>query len=105
MPATDLKSGKVFYGQASPNFTFSFGNHRRRVLRAKEERDLPACKQCSVQKPASLMVWGCINAYSMAVCIFWKALLKLKGIQYKGFRATYALLQTISISEKAFQER
>ncbi len=23
------------------------------------------CYQCSVQKPASLMVWGCISAYSM----------------------------------------
>ncbi len=33
-------------------------NHGRRVLRAKEEGDLPACYQCSVQKPASLKVWG-----------------------------------------------
>ncbi len=42
------------------------GNHGRRVLRAKEERDFPACCQRSVQKPASLMVWGCISAYSMS---------------------------------------
>ncbi len=41
------------------------GNHGRCVLRAKEERDLPACHQRSVQKPASLMVWGCISAYGM----------------------------------------
>jgi len=41
------------------------GNHRRRVLRAKEEGDLPACYQRSVQKPASLMVRGCISAYGM----------------------------------------
>ncbi len=40
-------------------------NHGRRVLRAKEEGDLPACHQRSVQKPASLMVWGCISAYGM----------------------------------------
>ncbi len=33
---------------------------------AKEEGDLPACLQCSVQKPASLMVWGCISAYGMS---------------------------------------
>ncbi len=33
-------------------------NHGRRVLRAKEEGDLPACHQSSVQKSASLMVWG-----------------------------------------------
>ncbi len=31
----------------------------------KEEGDLPACYQRSVQKPASLMVWGCISAYGM----------------------------------------
>ncbi len=41
------------------------GNHGRRVLRAKEEGDLPACHQHSVQKPASLMVWGCISSYDM----------------------------------------
>ncbi len=40
-------------------------NHGRRVLRAIEEGDLPACYQRSVQKPASLMVWGCISAYGM----------------------------------------
>ncbi len=46
-------------------FDILVGNHGRRVLRAKEEGDLPACYQHSVQKPASLMVWGCISAYSM----------------------------------------
>ncbi len=46
-------------------FDILVGNHGRRVLRAKEEGDLPACYQRSVQKPASLMVWGCINAYGM----------------------------------------
>ncbi len=40
-------------------------NHGRCVLRAKEEGDLPACYQHSVQKPASLMVWQCISAYDM----------------------------------------
>ncbi len=46
-------------------FGILVGNHGRRVLRAKEEGDLPACHQLSVQKPASLMVWGCISAYGM----------------------------------------
>ncbi len=46
-------------------FDIFVGNHRRRVRRAKEEGDLPACHQRSVQKPASLMVWGCIGAYGM----------------------------------------
>ncbi len=41
-----------------PKFDILVGNHGRRVLRAKEEEDLPACYQLSVQKPASLMVWG-----------------------------------------------
>ncbi len=46
-------------------FDILVGNHRRRVLQAKEEGDLPACHQHSVQKPASLMAWGCIGAYGM----------------------------------------
>ncbi len=46
-------------------FVILVGNHGRRVLRSKEEGDLPACYQRSVQKPASLMVWGCIIAYGM----------------------------------------
>ncbi len=54
----------MFYGHES-KFDILVGNHGRRVLRAKEERDLPACYQRSVQKPASLMVWGCISAYGM----------------------------------------
>ncbi len=41
------------------------GNQGRRVLQAKEEGDLPAFYQRSVQKPASLMVWGCTSAYVM----------------------------------------
>ncbi len=45
-------------------------NHGCRVLRAKEEGDLPACHQRSVQKPASLIVWGvhkCIR-YGQLAC-------------------------------------
>ncbi len=46
-------------------FDILVGNHRDRVLWAKEEGDHPACYQRSVQKPSSLMVWGCISAYCM----------------------------------------
>ncbi len=46
-------------------FDILVGNHGRCVLRAKEEGDLPASYQRSVQKPASLMVWGCRSAYGM----------------------------------------
>ncbi len=81
-------------------FEILVGNHGRHVLLGKEEGDLPACYQHSVQKPASLMVWGCISAYGMG------SLHVLEGIMnaeryIKGFRATYALLQTTSISGKA----
>ncbi len=40
-------------------FDILVGNHRRCVLRAKEEGYLPACHQ------ASLIGWGCISAYGM----------------------------------------
>ncbi len=50
------------------------------IMDAKEEGDLPACYQRSVQKPASLMVWGCISAYGMGSLHVWKALWMLKGI-------------------------
>ncbi len=46
-------------------FDILVGNHGRRVLRAKEEGDLPACYPHSGQKPSSLMVWRCISAYIM----------------------------------------
>ena len=40
------------------------------VLQAKEEGDLPACHQRLVQKPASLMVWGCISADGMGMTVW-----------------------------------
>ena len=49
-----------------------FGNHGRHVLRTKDERDHPAWYQRSVQKPASLMVRGCISAYGMGSLHIWK---------------------------------
>ncbi len=74
-------------------FDILVGNHRRRVLWAKKEGDLPACHQRSVQKPASLMVW-CIR-FGQLACFgrhyeCWKV--------YKGFIATYAPLQMTCIS-------
>ncbi len=46
-------------------FDILVGNHGRCVLQAKKEGDLPVCYQRSAQKPSSLMVWGCISAYSV----------------------------------------
>ncbi len=63
-------------------FDILVGNHRHRVLWAKEEGDLPACYQNSVQKPASLMVWGCIR-YGQLACFggrhykCWKVYIKV----------------------------
>ncbi len=79
-------------------FDILVGNHGRCVLLAKEEGVLPACYQHSVQKPASLMVWGCMLRYGHLACFgrhyeCWKV--------YKDFRATYAPLQMTSISRKA----
>ncbi len=61
---TVLKWKSVLWSDES-KFDILVGNHGCRVLRAKEEGDLPACHQRSFQKPASLMVWGCISAHSM----------------------------------------
>ncbi len=55
-------------------FDILVGNHGHLVLRAKEEGDISARHQRSVQKPASLMVWG----------------VRYLGI---GFREKYAPLQ------------
>ncbi len=61
---TVSKCTSVLWSDES-KFYILVGNHGCVVLQAKEEGDLPACYQRSVQKPASLMVWGCICAYSM----------------------------------------
>ncbi len=66
---TVSKCKNVLWSDGS-KFDIIVGNHGCHVLRAKEEGDLPACYQCSVQKPASLMLWRCV----IAACMFWKAL-------------------------------
>ncbi len=72
---------KSVLGSDDSKFDILVGNHGRRILWAKEERELPACYQRSVQKSASLMVWGmhmCIWYGQLA--LFLKALLMLKII-------------------------
>ncbi len=76
-------------------FDILVGNHRRRVLRAKEEGDLPACYQRSkVSISDGMGVHKCIQ-YGQLACFgrhyeCWKV--------YKGFRAAYAPLQMTCIS-------
>ncbi len=77
-------------------FDILVGNHGRHVLQAKEEGDLSACYQHSVQKPASLMVWGCISAYGMGSLHVLGGTMNAE--RYLKVLATYAPLQTTCIS-------
>ncbi len=40
------------------------------MLRTKEEKDHPDGYQQQVQKPGSVMVWGCVSALGKGPCIF-----------------------------------
>ncbi len=70
------------------------GNQGRRVLRAKEEWDLPVCYQCSIQKPASLMVWGCIR-YGQLACFgrHYECLKIYKGLEKYMLPSRWHLFQ------------
>ncbi|KAI5088731.1 hypothetical protein C0J45_21303 [Silurus meridionalis] len=55
----------------------------RHVIRTKEDKDNPSCHQRSVQKPASLMVWGCMSACGMGSLHIWKGTINAEsGINY-----------------------
>ncbi len=53
-------------------FEVLFEKLGRHVIRTKEDKDNPSCYQRSVQKPASLMVWGCMSACGMGSLHIWK---------------------------------
>ena len=55
---TDEQWKSVMWSDES-TFQIVFGNHGRRVLQAKEEKDHPDCYQLKVQKPTPVMVWRC----------------------------------------------
>ncbi len=61
---TVSKWKRVLWSDES-KFDILVGNRGWGVLWAKEEGDHPACYQHSVQRLASLMVWGYISAYGM----------------------------------------
>ncbi len=83
-------------------FDILVGNHGCSVLRAKEEGDLPACYQLSVQNPASLMVWGCINVYGMGSLHVLEGTTNVERYM-KVLEQQYAPLQMTSISGKALR--
>ncbi len=63
------------------------------MLRTKEEKDHPDCYQQQVQKPGSVMVWGCVSALGKVTCTSVMAPLMLKvhrdfGAQYAAFKKT-----------------
>ncbi len=53
-------------------FEVLFGKLGCHVIRTKEDKDNPSCYQRSVQKPSSLMVWGCMSACGMGSLHIWK---------------------------------
>ncbi|KAK3567028.1 hypothetical protein QTP86_008979 [Hemibagrus guttatus] len=53
-------------------FEVLFGKLGPHVIRTKEDKDNPSCYQRSVQKPASLMVCGCMSACGMGSLHIWK---------------------------------
>ncbi|KAK3556540.1 hypothetical protein QTP70_009203 [Hemibagrus guttatus] len=61
-------------------FEVLFGKLGRHVIRTKEDKDNPSCYQRSVQKPASLMVWGCMSACGMGSLHIWKGTINAESV-------------------------
>ncbi|KAK3569445.1 hypothetical protein QTP86_030086 [Hemibagrus guttatus] len=65
-------------------FEVLFGKLGRHVIRTKEDKDKPSCYQRSVQKPASLMVWGCMSACGMGSLHIWKGTINAERLQLQS---------------------
>ncbi len=63
---------KTVLWSAKLKFEVLFGKLGRHVIWTKKDKDNPSCYQRSVQKPASLMVWGCMSACGMGSLHIWK---------------------------------
>ncbi|KAK3528676.1 hypothetical protein QTP70_007720 [Hemibagrus guttatus] len=61
-------------------FEVPFGKLGRHVIRTKEDKDNPSCYQRSVQKPASLMVWGCMSVCGMGSLHIWKGTINAERV-------------------------
>ncbi|KAK3530733.1 hypothetical protein QTP70_000761 [Hemibagrus guttatus] len=61
-------------------FEVLFGKLGRHVIRTEEDKDNPSCYQRSVQKPASLMVWGCMSTCGMGSLHIWKGTINAESV-------------------------
>lgn len=67
---TEEKLKTVLWSDKS-EFEIVFGNHGRHLHWAKEEMDHPACYLLTVQRPASVMVWGYEGVLVHMVWVSW----------------------------------
>ncbi|KAK3544070.1 hypothetical protein QTP86_000872 [Hemibagrus guttatus] len=71
-------------------FEVLFGKLGRHVIRTKEDKDNPSYQR-SVQKPASLMVWGCMSACGMGSLHIWKGTINAESSAAEDIRQTTCL--------------
>ncbi|KAK3557083.1 hypothetical protein QTP70_024751, partial [Hemibagrus guttatus] len=79
-------------------FEVLFGKLGRHVIRTKEDKDNPSCYQRSVQKPASLMVWGCMSACGMGSLHIWKGTINAERSRYWSCCWVKDLLQSLELT-------
>lgn len=73
------------------NFTFFFGNHGHCILCLKQEGNHPACYQCTVEKPESMIAWRCVSAHGMGSSHILEV--TISAIQHKPMRDTPTVKQ------------
>ncbi|KAK3559672.1 hypothetical protein QTP86_013919, partial [Hemibagrus guttatus] len=67
-----IEKWKTVLWSDESKFEVLFGKLGCHVIRTKEDKDNTSCYQRSVQKTASLMVWGCMSACGMGSLHIWK---------------------------------
>ncbi|KAI5622210.1 hypothetical protein C0J50_18272, partial [Silurus asotus] len=67
-----LAKWKTVLWSDKSKFEVLFGKLGNHVIQTKENKGNPSCCQRSVQRPASLMVWGCMSACGMGSLHIWK---------------------------------
>ncbi len=77
----DCAKWKTVLWSDESKFEVLFGKLGRHVIRTKEDKDNPSCYQRSVEKPASLMVWGCMSVCGMGSLHIWKGTINAESFQ------------------------